>query len=103
MCGLAPLDSLLVVLALPKDRDEEEDRHGALIERRLEQLLMALAPTLGSTWLYAATNIVTFLDKLTEMIDRGKPADIFYLDIAKAFDKGTTCKASTKAEIKGHR
>ena len=69
----------------------------------LQMLSAPPAPTLGSTWLFAATNIVTFLDKLTEMIDRGKPADIFYLDIAKAFDKGTTCKASTKAEIKGHR
>jgi hypothetical protein len=26
VCGLAPLDRLLVVLALPKDRDEETDR-----------------------------------------------------------------------------
>ena len=40
-----------MVLALPKDRDEEEDRHGALIERRLKKPLMALAPTLGSTFL----------------------------------------------------
>ena len=40
-----------MVLALPKDRDEEEDRHGALIEGRLEQPLMALAQTIGSTFL----------------------------------------------------
>ena len=33
------------------------------------------------------TNLVTFLDKLTDIVDRGKPADIFYLDFAKAFDK----------------
>ena len=32
-------------------------------------------------------NLVLFLDKLTEIVDRGKPADIFYLDFAKAFDK----------------
>ena len=33
------------------------------------------------------TNLVIFLDKITEIIDKGKQTDIFYLDFAKAFDK----------------
>ena len=34
-----------------------------------------------------ATNLITFMDKLTKVVDNGKAADIFYLDFAKAFDK----------------
>ena len=34
------------------------------------------------------TNLVIFLDKLTDIIDKGKQADVFYLDFAKAFDQG---------------
>ena len=33
-----------------------------------------------------ATNLITFMDKLTKVVDSGKPADVFYLDFAKAFD-----------------
>ena len=47
------------------------------------------------------TNLVTFLDKLTEIIDRGKPADIFYLDFAKAFDKVPHARLVQKLKAKG--
>ena len=47
------------------------------------------------------TNLVTFLDKLTEIVDRGKPADIFYLDFAKAFDKVPRARLIQKLRSKG--
>jgi hypothetical protein len=34
-----------------------------------------------------ATNLILFQEVLTQAIDNGIPADIFYLDFAKAFDK----------------
>ena len=46
-------------------------------------------------------NLVLFLDKLTEIVDRGKPADIFYLDFAKAFDKVPRERLLQKMETKG--
>ena len=33
------------------------------------------------------TNLLEYLDKLTEIVDSGQAADIIYLDFAKAFDK----------------
>ena len=33
------------------------------------------------------TNLIAFMDKLTKTVDSSKPADIFYLDFAKAFYK----------------
>ena len=47
------------------------------------------------------TNLVVFLDKVTEKVDRGKPADIFYLDFAKAFDKLPRARLLQKMETKG--
>ena len=47
------------------------------------------------------TNLVVFLDKVTEIVDRGKPADIFYLDFAKAFDKVPRERLLQKMETKG--
>ena len=41
------------------------------------------------------------MDKLTEIIDRGKPADIFYLDFAKAFDKVPRARLLQKMRTKG--
>ena len=41
-----------------------------------------------------ATNLITFMDKLTKVVDSGKPADVFYLDFAKAFDKVTASKTT---------
>ena len=48
-----------------------------------------------------ATNLIIFMDKLTEIVDRGKPADIFYLDFAKAFDKVPRARLLQKMERKG--
>ena len=47
------------------------------------------------------TNLIVFMDKLTEIIDRGKPADIFYLDFAKAFDKVPRARLLQKMRTKG--
>ena len=33
------------------------------------------------------TNLLIFMDKVTEAVDQGHPVDIFYLDFSKAFDK----------------
>ena len=48
-----------------------------------------------------ATNLVLFLDKLTEIVDRGKAADVFYLDFAKAFDKVPRARLVQKMKTKG--
>ena len=47
------------------------------------------------------TNLIVFMNKLTEIIDRGKPADIFYLDFAKAFDKVPRARLLQKMRTKG--
>jgi len=33
------------------------------------------------------TNILVFLDKITEWVDQGEVVDVVFLDFAKAFDK----------------
>ena len=48
-----------------------------------------------------ATNLVIFLDKLTQIVDRGGVADVIYLDFAKAFDKVPTKRLLRKLESKG--
>ena len=48
-----------------------------------------------------STNLITFLDRVTEIVDRGKAADIFYLDFAKAFDKVPHKKLVYKMYNKG--
>ena len=48
-----------------------------------------------------ATNLITFMDKLTKVVDNGKAADIFYLDFAKAFDKVPHQRLLKKMESKG--
>ena len=48
-----------------------------------------------------STNLVIFLDNLTEIVDCGKPADIFYLDFAKAFDKVPKARLLQKLRTKG--
>ena len=48
------------------------------------------------------TNLVIFLDKLTDIIDKGKQADVFYLDFAKAFDKVPRARLLQKINNKGN-
>lgn len=31
-------------------------------------------------------NLISFYDEMTSLVDEGRAADIFYLDISKAFD-----------------
>ena len=33
------------------------------------------------------TNLLTFTERITDMLEKNNPVDIFYLDFAKAFDK----------------
>ena len=46
------------------------------------------------------TNLITFMDKLTRIIDNGNAADVFYLDFAKAFDKVPHTKLLAKMKKK---
>ncbi len=48
-----------------------------------------------------ATNLIIFMDKLTEIVDKGSKADVFYLDFSKAFDKVSHQKLLIKLESKG--
>jgi len=47
------------------------------------------------------TNLLEFLDKLTQTIDSGKCADVVYLDFAKAFDKVPTERLLKKLHAHG--
>ena len=47
------------------------------------------------------TNLVIFMDKLTELTDKGKAADVFYLDFAKAFDTVPKLRLLEKLKAKG--
>ena len=44
------------------------------------------------------TNLLKFLDKVTEAADKGKNIDIIYLDFAKAFNKVPTARLLKKVE-----
>lgn len=48
-----------------------------------------------------ATNLVTFMDNITQAVDDGCAVDIFYLDFAKAFDKVPRKRLIKKLEAKG--
>jgi hypothetical protein len=47
------------------------------------------------------TNLILFLDELTKAVDNGIPADVFYLDFSKAFDKVPRERLIIKLEAKG--
>ena len=44
---------------------------------------------------------MSFLDKLTKIVDKGKSADVFYLDFAKAFDMVPKMRLLEKMKSKG--
>ena len=48
-----------------------------------------------------ATNLLEFLDKLTEATDKMTPTDVVYLDFAKAFNKVPTERLLRKVEAHG--
>ena len=48
-----------------------------------------------------STNLIVFLDKLTEIVDRGKAADVFYLEFSKAFDTVPKERLLLKLQAKG--
>jgi hypothetical protein len=48
-----------------------------------------------------ARNLILFQEVLTQAIDNGIPADVFYLDFAKAFDKVPREQLLIKLEAKG--
>ena len=43
------------------------------------------------------TNLISFLNKMTEALDEGEDADVICLDFAKAFDKVPTQRLLKKA------
>ena len=47
-----------------------------------------------------ATNLLEFMERITNIIDEGDPADVVYLDFSKAFDK--VPKVRLLAKIKAH-
>ena len=49
------------------------------------------------------TNLISFMDKITEALDRGEPADVVFLDFAKAFDKVPVARLLEKVRAHGIR
>ena len=50
-----------------------------------------------------ATNLLEFLEKVTKVVDEGKPLDVIFLDFAKAFDKVPTKRLLKKLYAHGVR
>ncbi len=48
-----------------------------------------------------ASNLVEFMDFVTEAVDKGNSVDIFYLDFSKAFDKVPHKRLAEKMKAKG--
>ena len=49
------------------------------------------------------TNLISFLDRITEALDNGEPADVIFLDFAKAFDKVPVARLLEKVRAHGIR
>ena len=47
------------------------------------------------------TNLLEYLEKMTELVDQGHSVDIFYLDFAKAFDKVPHVRLMSKVRAHG--
>jgi hypothetical protein len=47
------------------------------------------------------TNLIEFMDSVTESIDDGTPVDIFYLDFSKAFNSVPHERLMIKLQSKG--
>ena len=39
------------------------------------------------------TNVISFYDLVTSLVDEGKAADVVYLDFTKAFDTEFSCRS----------
>ena len=48
-----------------------------------------------------ATNLISFMDKITVALDKGESADVIFLDFAKAFDKVPIRRRSELMEYEG--
>ena len=47
------------------------------------------------------TNLLEYLEKMTELVDLGHSVDVFYLDFAKAFDKVPHVRLMSKIRAHG--
>ena len=54
---------------------------GALITKKIRLIFLSLYPEL------LGVSVLTFLDRVTDGLDRGESVDVIFLDFAKAFDK----------------
>ena len=49
------------------------------------------------------TNLISFMDKITEALDKGEPLNVIFLDFAKAFDKVPLARLMKKVKAHGIR
>ena len=49
------------------------------------------------------TNLISFMDKITEALDKGEPVDVIFLDFAEAFDKVPLARLMEKVWAHGIR
>ena len=49
------------------------------------------------------TNLISFMDKITEALDKGEPLNVIFLDFAKALDKVPLARLMKKVKAHGIR